>query len=96
MTTRRMFVALLTIVGAGALGAAALGPSHATRADCPGKIVCSKTGELICRDKCPLVDPNRPDCPGRVECPLTGEPVCRDRCPAESAEAAPACCPGER
>jgi len=24
------------------------------RPDCPGKIVCPRTGELICRDRCPL------------------------------------------
>ncbi|MGE3108374.1 MAG: hypothetical protein AB7G11_03865 [Phycisphaerales bacterium] len=23
------------------------------RADCPGKIVCAITGELICADRCP-------------------------------------------
>ena len=26
------------------------------RADCPGKIECPLTGELVCRDKCPLAD----------------------------------------
>lgn len=25
----------------------------ATRPDCPGKIVCPLTGEIICADKCP-------------------------------------------
>ncbi len=24
------------------------------RPDCPGKIVCPLTGELVCRDRCPL------------------------------------------
>ncbi len=24
------------------------------RPDCPGKIVCELTGELVCKDKCPL------------------------------------------
>ena len=56
--------------------------------DCPGKIVCPQTGELVCRDKCPTIDPNRPDCPGRIVCPLTGKLVCRDRCPAKQAETA--------
>ncbi|MBI4586007.1 MAG: hypothetical protein HY717_18510 [Planctomycetes bacterium] len=54
------------------------------RSDCPGQIVCPITGEKVCRDQCPLVDPYLPDCPGKIECPLTGELVCRDRCPAQT------------
>lgn len=26
----------------------------AARADCPGKIVCPLTGQVICADKCPM------------------------------------------
>ena len=69
------------------------------RADCPGKIVCPQTGELVCRDRCPTVDPDRADCPGRIICPATGEPVCIDRCPLRNSdakplasEAKPSCC----
>lgn len=90
---------------AAALGAVAL-PSSALpreeRPDCPGKMVCPLTGELVCKDRCPLdieegpagrfccvgkLDASRADCPGRIACPLTGEPVCRDRCPPGSARA---------
>lgn len=73
---------------------------QSARSDCPGKIVCPETGQLICRDKCPTVDPSRPDCPGRIVCPISGKLVCRDRCPLEmqaadsgtSQEKVPPCC----
>jgi len=74
---------LLALGGVVLAAASALGVAAATseRADCPGKIPCPLTGEVICRDQCPSIDPGRPDCPGRIECPLTGELVCVDRCP---------------
>lgn len=28
--------------------------SSETRPDCPGKIVCPLTGDLVCKDRCPL------------------------------------------
>lgn len=39
----------------------------ATRSDCPGKITCPLTGELVCKDECPLGEANEtaprvPDC----------------------------------
>ncbi len=71
----------------------------AGRPDCPGKIVCPITGEEICKDQCPLIDPERPDCPGKIECPLTGDLVCADRCPLGAASAkqdtVPDCCRGQ-
>lgn len=84
-------------LGLATLGAAKLAPAQADRPDCPGKIVCPRTGELVCRDKCPTVDPNRPDCPGRIVCPITGELVCKDRCPLNksvpiAAQETPPCC----
>jgi len=97
MTNRRSIVIWTASGLAGAVAAGAT-TMHQARADCPGKIVCPATGELVCRDKCPLIDANRADCPGRIECPLTGELVCRDRCPlgeetaADQGEALPACC----
>lgn len=82
MRTRAMvLVCVLAATGLIAAGSVRLGQWTAERADCPGKIVCPLTGEEVCRDRCPTVDPNRPDCPGRIVCPLTGELVCRDRCP---------------
>jgi len=92
-------IAALTAVSFGALGLASPTPA---RTDCPGKIVCPLTGEIVCRDQCPRVDLNRPDCPGRIECPVNGELICKDRCPAGGTVAGapgdalplPACCAG--
>jgi hypothetical protein len=91
-----------TLLGLGGLVLAAVSAfgfanAKSERADCPGKITCPLTGEVICRDQCPNVDPDRADCPGRIECPLTGELICVDQCPAAKTEAGkgedvPACC----
>ena len=96
ITTKTSLLSLggLVLVAASALGVAA---ASSERADCPGKVTCPLTGEVICRDQCPNIDPNRPDCPGRIECPLTGELICVDQCPAEKSVASksedvPACC----
>jgi hypothetical protein len=92
MRKRIVPIAMLVAIGAvvTAFGAAA---ARSERSDCPGKIVCPLTGELVCRDRCPAVDPQRDDCPGRIECPLTGEPVCKDRCPlGDQAAGLPVCC----
>jgi len=94
-----MKLSLLSLGGLVLAGASALGIGAAAweRADCPGKITCPLTGEVICRDQCPNVDPDRSDCPGRIECPITGELVCVDQCPlGEEPQAAaagvPSCC----
>src|SRR2546426_28535 len=86
MTTKPVLLTLgaLMLVG---LGGLVFARANADRPDCPGKIECPLTGEIVCRDQCPLMDPNRDDCPGRIACPLTGELVCRDRCPLESDQA---------
>ncbi len=100
---RRHRALILTAVGLAGLVAVTsmvLAQTRGERPDCPGKIVCPQTGELVCRDKCPTIDPNRPDCPGRIVCPLTGKLVCKDRCPlgnndsaAQKAESTvPSCC----
>ncbi|MCH8270912.1 MAG: hypothetical protein IH985_06840 [Planctomycetes bacterium] len=84
-----------------AVSGGASGAGEPERADCPGKIVCPVTGELVCKDQCPLIDPNRPDCPGRIVCELTGELVCKDRCPLNESDEPkveskpPACCRGD-
>ena len=90
----------LAMLGGATLGAVKLAAATTERADCPGKIVCPETGKLICRDKCPKIDPHRTDCPGRVVCPLTGKLVCKDRCPLSDTatknttarDAKPSCC----
>lgn len=92
-------VAALAVLGLGTLGSLKLVKAQTERADCPGKIVCPQTGQLICRDRCPTVDPNRPDCPGRIVCPKTGKLICTDRCPLNATAAVgakagdkPSCC----
>lgn len=94
MTRRTFCAAAVAVLIGGGLGAYQLARAG-ERPDCPGKIICPLTGEEICKDQCPLIDPNRPDCPGKIQCPLTEELVCRDRCPlgAEAAKVAttPSC-----
>lgn len=94
-----MKLSLMSLGGLVLASASALGVAAATseRADCPGKIACPLTGEAICRDQCPNVDPDRADCPGRIECPLTGDLVCVDQCPvgtsaSTAAVTVPSCC----
>ncbi len=98
--SKTLTLASAATVGLAAVAGIVLAQSRAERPDCPGKITCPQTGEIICRDKCPTVDPNRPDCPGRIVCPLTGELVCKDRCPlhksgttaeTQQAEVSPCC-----
>ncbi len=99
-TTRTWAFAIVSLVGFAAVTGIVLAQTRAERSDCPGKIVCPQTGELICRDKCPTADPDRRDCPGRIVCPLTGKLVCKDRCPlsqngvpSEKSEVTvPSCC----
>ncbi|HUG68507.1 MAG TPA: hypothetical protein VMM76_12210 [Pirellulaceae bacterium] len=97
-------VGLLLMFG---ISVAAYGFSRAgervERADCPGKLACPLTGEVVCKDQCPLVDAQQDDCPGKIECPLTGELVCQDECPlgaegkaAEAGEELPLCCRGKK
>ncbi len=81
-------VVLLTTATVFAYGLA----NSAARPDCAGKVECPLTGELVCRDQCPLIDADREDCPGKIECPLTDELVCKDRCPLdETADAGGGC-----
>ena len=86
----------VTLLAVAAFGAMRMAGNSAERPNCPGKIVCPQTGEFLCRDQCPTVDPDRPDCPGRIVCPQTGELVCVDRCPlgAKATTAAKSCCGG--
>lgn len=47
---KNMLVALAVVgIGVGSVTAY----THATRSDCPGKIACPLTGQVICKDKCP-------------------------------------------
>ena len=99
-TRKNLILAAASLVGIVAVTGIVLAQASTERPDCPGKITCPQTGEIICRDQCPTVDPNRPDCPGRIVCPLTGELVCKDRCPLDKSGVAteagqakvPPCC----
>lgn len=86
---------LVTALAGAGVGVAGIVASSTDRTDCPGKIVCPLTGELVCKDRCPAAqDANRADCPGKIECPLTGDLVCKDRCPLGDKQTAtlPECC----
>lgn len=56
MTRRKMLASTLGLVGcvATVVGAVAWARPTTERSDCPGKIVCPLTGELVCKDRCPL------------------------------------------
>lgn len=94
--TKRRNIVIWTALGFAAAMAAGAATIHQARADCPGKIVCPLTGDLVCRDKCPLGNADRVDCPGTIDCPLTGDAVCRDQCPltdeARGASSVTPCC----
>ena len=66
--TRRLSVGLVSL-GLATLGGVGFAAASAARADCPGKIICPLTGELICRDRCPTADRNRGDCPVGLSAP---------------------------
>lgn len=54
MRRKILGMALAGLVLAGGVLAFELSTNREQRPDCPGKIVCPKSGELVCRDRCPL------------------------------------------
>ncbi len=52
MTKLILAAALMIPVGVSAV--AYNNSDDAVRSDCPGKIECPLTGELVCKDRCPL------------------------------------------
>ncbi len=95
--TRKMSLIGLGVLVLAVVSAFGFAAAKTERVDCPGKIVCPLTGELICKDQCPARDATRADCPGRIECPLTGELICKDKCPLGAPAASadpkvPPCC----
>ena len=53
LTTMAIGVVALAI-GGGWAAYQARGPAAVDRPDCPGQIRCPLSGELVCRDRCPL------------------------------------------
>ena len=53
MLKRVLPIALLFAIGAG-VTAFATASARSERSDCPGRIVCPLTGELVCKDRCPV------------------------------------------
>ena len=47
-------IALVVAAAVAAAGYATSVSSTTDRADCPGKIICPLTGELVCKDECPV------------------------------------------
>ena len=92
-------IAVVLFLGA-TVAATGFTTASAGRADCPDTIICPITGEEVCKDRCPLMDPTRSDCPGKIVCPISGELVCRDECPlgavGTTASDPQACCQGKK
>ena len=57
MLRRTVLIAML-VASVAAAGLALAAPSN-SRPDCPGKIICLLTGELVCKDRYPLGAQNR-------------------------------------
>ncbi len=53
MLKRILSIATLLAISAGVTAYAATS-ARSERPDCPGRIVCPLTGELVCKDRCPL------------------------------------------
>lgn len=49
-----LVLSIAFVVASGVSAAANLDSSSTDRIDCPGKIVCPLTGDLVCSDRCPL------------------------------------------
>lgn len=54
MRKAALWTAAVVLALAGGLFAYNRTLAQGDRADCPGKIVCPITGEVICSDQCPL------------------------------------------
>ncbi len=59
MFRRTLLIAML-VAGVAAAGLALAAGSN-SRPDCPGKIICPLTGELVCKDRCPLGETQQDD-----------------------------------
>ena len=50
----KLFLAAALMIPVGASAVAYNNSDEAVRSDCPGKIECPLTGELVCKDRCSL------------------------------------------
>ena len=66
--TRRKWVLPMAAVAGLALSAFGGIRLATERPDCPGKIICPLTGQLVCKDRCPLHE-NRESAPGSTQKP---------------------------
>jgi hypothetical protein len=56
MTRRKWILSTAAVAGLAltAFGGMMFASPTSERPDCPGKIVCPLTGQLVCKDRCPL------------------------------------------
>jgi hypothetical protein len=52
--SRRNWLLCTSALAGLAVSGLGLAASNIGRSDCPGQIVCPLTGELVCKDRCPL------------------------------------------
>ena len=77
----------ITLIAAAAIAATAYAVSSSSsidRADCPGKIVCTLTGDLVCKDRCPIgsdTDVANADTPSCCASGLADTDAIRPDCP---------------
>jgi len=79
-------IALVVAIAIAATAYAISSSSSADRADCPGKIVCPLTGELVCMDRCPLgsdTDIENADTPSGISGALADTDFIRPDCPGK-------------
>ena len=71
MTKPMLWLASAALIGSGALAYALV--SGEKREDCPGKIICSVTGQEICKDRCPIVTKEERPSPVGTACCGSGK-----------------------
>jgi len=70
MTRRKWILSTAAVAGLvlTAFGGMRLFASTGERPDCPGKIVCPLTGQLVCKDRCPLHKSGEGDLAAKPSC----------------------------
>ncbi len=85
---KKHLVSIVLVLAGVGIGVAAWAATTATtdRPDCPGKVVCPLTGELVCKDRCPLGTPTTAGAAG-ADCAADGTST-----DSASASTLPPCC----